>query len=77
MANVSEGSQDDSIGGVVGHVDFCWEPRDSIADADRASVIDPDAIAAVGVHCRADVPAIKAMWCPGLAGGRFFVGNRA
>lgn len=75
VANVSEGSQDDSIGGVVGHVDFRWEPRDSIADAGRSSVIDPDAIAAIGVHRWADVPAIKAMGGPGLAGRRFFVGN--
>ena len=58
----------DQFGGVgEGHGDFGREPGDCVADANLASLPNPTLVTAVGVQSRTHVPAVNAVWRPGLS----------
>jgi hypothetical protein len=75
IENVREATEDDVIGGTVGHFDFAGEPRKGIDATDGACFPDPDFVASVGSECGADIPSVEAMSGPGLAFGGFLMGD--
>ena len=59
--DVLDACYDQISGGREGHGDLGGEPRDSIADTSCSGVPNPDVVASVGIHCRANVPAVFGM----------------
>ena len=67
MCNVLEAGMYDVGGRCFGHMDLGWEPGHSVTNSNHARVPDPNAVTAVGIKCRPNIPSIQCMRGPGCA----------
>ena len=75
--DILETRNDGIGGGAVGDPNFGWKPYDGIANAGLTGFPNPNAVATVGIHGGAKIPAVEAVGRPGFAVFGFFVGYDA